>query len=172
MAKDIQKCTFSHDFLRVANFFDQLFWCLTPDLGSEAVFSIISKLLWQVDLCKNLLFYTHTNKIMCCRCPLSLLFLLTKPMAVPLFTAWFTAHVQAMKNLPMADVFHIVPPVQYQSMENVSKMKDPLSLNMTFGLEHLLQTNNAWTAPECDQSHLYATTKEDLFFESVSDQCV
>ena len=42
-------------------------------------------------------------------------------------------------------------------------MKDPLSLNMTFGLEHLLQTNNAWTAPECDQSHLYATTKEDLF---------
>ena len=86
MAKDIQKCTFSHDFLRVANFFDQLFWCLTPDLGSEAVFSIISKLLWQVDLRKNLLFYTHTNKIMCC-CPLSLLFLLTKPMAVPLFTA-------------------------------------------------------------------------------------
>ena len=44
MAKDIQKCTFSHDFLRVANFFDQLFWCLTQDLGSEAVFSIISKL--------------------------------------------------------------------------------------------------------------------------------
>ena len=125
MAKDIQKCTFSHDFLRVANFFDQLFWCLTPDLGSEAVFSIISKLLWQVDLCKNLLFYTHTNKIMCCHCPLSLLFLLTKPMAVPLFTAWFTAHVQAMKNLPMADVFHIVPPVQYQSMENVSKNEGP-----------------------------------------------
>lgn len=25
---------------------------------------------------------------------------------------------------------------------------------------------------KCDQSHLYATTKEDLFFESVSDQCV
>ena len=139
------------------------FWCLTPDLGSEAVFSIISKLLWQVDLRKNLLFYTHTNKITCCHCPLSLLFCWPNP--------WLSL-CSLLGSLPMCRPWKIYPWLMFSILFllfNTSqwrmwaKMKDPLSLNMTFGLEHLLQTNNAWTAPECDQSHLYATTKEDLF---------